>query len=608
MEARIRRYFTFAKLGSKPLPSTVLKEEMTLMGIPYEKNPPARSSIFSRSSWRKTPDDVDALDAPPSTIATSRYESTTAGSPPVFGSTPLKGNGPVKLQTSRRLSSGELLTTTQEHDRTLADIRDGQYIVGGKETKRQSKPLLNPTPPIHQENPSSPRASLRSAPPSSFSHRPSSPPLGRRGSSTQTPGSPTRSPSFTAHPPHISQSPTRIRKERPPSLKRSPVSESPDVPLSSSRASPPLSAKSLLSRGEEQNATVQALWKAEYARLVSIYGQDGVDRNIAQLNKDDFAHVFEERPKSPPVEEDTSVAGATSLTPSTDTIVPSRSQNPRASMQHVSPPADTTSDESSVRISSALSSQRSSHTQHTSIYDSEIPTTREEVSRIVENMRKNYLTALEAKSDKMAAEPRARPTQRSSYNYPSATTHSTTAASSRLGRQSWHASTTAGNNKQDKLEKQSRRRTRSRPKTLRDASIGSPEMTTPKSKSRPKPVLQRADSTTLGSLFGMKKAERISVEKSPSLTQTPANHEVPVRPVSPTPSIEILAPDSDDFDIFYRDLTLEFDSFSRYSKPAVTPTIHLPHGQCISPEPDDGASPPPDIDWMPRKDSLVEIM
>src|SRR5205823_5889092 len=61
------------------------------------------------------------------------------------------------------LSSGELLTTTQDNKRTLDDIREGDYIIGKKE-KRDSQFSQIKTSPPSLAGPASPRFQGRATP------------------------------------------------------------------------------------------------------------------------------------------------------------------------------------------------------------------------------------------------------------------------------------------------------------------------------------------------------------------------------------------------------------------------------------------------------------
>ncbi len=608
METRIRRYLTFRKLSLKVPPSNHPVDDLDLISIPYDSTHKGRAPVLSSGPRTRqlvrTKDDLDIL-----AIRIFPYESMVAGTPPVFGATPIKGNGPVKLQTSRRLSSGELLVTTQNQQRTLSDIRDGDYIVGKKEAKRTSK-AISMRLPLHSRA-SSPRASLALAPQISTSspgavvrnHVPEPLTMDKERQTVEIP------------PPGISP---RVPDSRNSSANRAYVLGPTDIPLPLSPGKTPSSRNSLLSKGEEQNAAIHALWKAEYARLVAIYGQDGVDRNIAELNKDRFGNPSEKRFSLDPTARNLSATSGGLPPLSPDTIFPPMAKSPRGSVAQDLPLVDNGSDYSSVQVPSLLSSEESSssHTRRTSLFEADVPTTREEVSRIVENMRKNYLKALEAKAEEKPKPKQIRKSKlRASYTHTSVATTPGAQRSSKAGRQSWHASTLQSIPKQ---EKQSRKRAGSRPKTPRDLTTGPLKTTASKSSLKTKPQLHRADSTTLGSFFGHKREEQSTPSPARTLTaskpgksgrSTPSNDARPLSNDSELSrsSADEIAPEIDDFDIFYQDLARDSGPASNNVKPAI-PATSVPHNEQMLAEADDAAPAPPNIDWTSRQRSLIAAL
>jgi hypothetical protein len=556
----------------------------------------------------RTKDDLDVL-----SIRTFPYESTVAGTPPVFGATPIKGNGPVKLQTSRRLSSGELLVTTQDHQRTLSDIREGEYIVGRKEPKRISK-TISIKFPLH-DRASTPRASLALTQQISNSDREQSPRPDRRFSRDHVPTGVSSNKDLGMLEPPASELSPRRPYSRSSSLAKAYILGPAEIPLPMSPGRPPSSRASLLSRGEEQNATIQALWKAEYTRLVAIYGQDGVDRNIAELNKDIFAPSADQKFSLDNSAKKVSSARGASPLPSPDKILPPLGRTSRASVAQEVPIVDNGSDYSSVKVPSLLSSEESSssYTKRTSLFEADVPTTREEVSRIVENMRKNYLKALEAKSEEKAKAKRPKKAkQRASYAHTAAPGTLAPSKFSKAGRQSWHVTTVPGTTKQ---EKQSRKRATPKPKTPRESTIAPLKSATSKSSLKMKPPLHRADSTTLGSFFVAKKEEQTPPSPARTLKGPMAEklHQVAQVDETRPPSNESaaskvsadnVAPEIDDFDIFYQDLAQEFSPTPSNIKPALS-EIHVPYEEEIFAKFDDVAPPPPDIDWTPRKRGIL---
>jgi len=614
METRIRRYFTFRKLNSQvPQPHQTV-DDLALVSIPYDSTQKGRPPLHSLSPPTKqmgvTKDDLEVP-----VVRAFAYESVVAGAPPVFGATPIKGNGPVKLQTSRRLSSGELLVTTQDHQRTLSDIREGEYIVGRKEPKRMSK-TISIRLPIHNKA-SSPRSSLAQAPHLST-------PTWEQGlrAEQKSPRKHIPEPlnlhkdmkSFDALPPGASpRSPYSLNSS---ATRAYFLGAASDLPLPLSPGQAPSTRTSLLSKGEEKNATIQALWKAEYTRLVAIYGRDGVDRNIAELNRDRFAASADRSLGLDRSGRKVSAVPGALRPPSLDTITPPSVKGPGALAAQESPSIDNSSDYSSVNVPSLLASEESSssYTKRTSLFEADVPTTREEVSRIVENMRKNYLKALEKTEEKPKVKRPKKSKQRASYAH---TWKGGTPAPPGVlkgARQSWHPSTGPGT---VPAEKQSKKRSSSRTKTTRESTAGSLTPTASKSSSRSKPQLHRADSTTLGSFFGSRRqsqnppspARTLKApfpEKSNSMAQVDNDRPRSTHSASSRTSSDNVAPEIDDFDIFYQDLAREPGQAPGNAKPAIPATeMDIPDDKEIAVVlRNEIALPPPNIDWTPRKHAV----
>ena len=618
METRIRRYFTLRKINSNLQHTDHTTDELDLVSIPYDSTPNGRAPVLSfgprRREMIRTKDDLDVL-----AIRAFPYASAVAGTPPIFGATPIKGNGPVKLQTSRRLSSGELLTTTQNHERTLSDIREGEYIVGRKEPKSISR-TVSLKRARHSEA-ASPRPSLAPAPQISSPTSEQNPSPKPKVIRNHVPDPINIHKDLEAVAVLAPQSPPCSPYSRKSSATKASVPGPTEVPLPSSPAKPPSSRTSLLSRGEEQNATIQALWKAEYARLVAIYGQDGVDRNIAELNKDHFATPREKRSSLDTSTSKLSTACEAMPLPSLDIFNPPLVRSARGSVAQEPPLVDNASDYSSIKVPSLLSSEESSssYTKRTSLFEADVPTTREEVSRIVENMRKNYLRALDKAEEKPKAKRPKRMKQRASYTHTSTPAASAPLGISKEGRQTWHASTVPSTPTHEKHEKQPQKRSITRSKTPRESAIGQPKKASSKSSLKGKPQLHRADSTTLGSFFGARKDDTNS--PSPARTLRVSKSEISQRKdhldggqppstgsASSRCSSDTTAPEIDDFDIFYQDLALNSGGASSTVKHAV-PAIYFPYNEETSTAKHyDAAPPPPDIDWTPRKGAAVRAL
>ena len=540
METRFRRYLPLKRLNSEPSRTGHASDDLDIYSVPYETTSPGlKAPIFISQPLRKsaiaakrTTDEFDGL-----AIRAFSYDSFLPGRPPVLGGRPYRGNGPVKLQTSRRLSSGELLSTMQDNQRTLEDIREGDYVVGRKE-KRNSQLSQIKTSSPSLAGPASPRfssgAGASTPRQSSFA-----------GPEQWQPSPTTLWHSEVAVSPVLASSAQDSLPSTPGLLP--PVLLPPDsgygmrnggaehisvnvLPSSTTRARVPSSTASLLTKGEEQNATLQALWKAEYGRLVAIYGQDGVDRNIADLNRD--------HQRTPSLEvtdgnHDHHMSPAIILQPlpkpSFDAgWTPNSSRNSRGSFARDSNTFDDASDYSSQKPSSIMSSEgsSSSYTKRTSLYEPEHRTTREDVRRVVESMRSNYLRAIESTTivtDK--AKKKRKPKVRASL--PNASAADPPLPSMRppkAARQSWHASNTQVTSKADKKL----------PKTKPAAACTpSPMLKTSTSKSslKSKKSLQRADSLTLGALVpkssssakAAKSGSSLAAQNPWSTQQAPSN-------------------------------------------------------------------------------------
>lgn len=402
MENRFRRFLAARRLSSTSStgPNRSL-DDLALYSVSYESTSPnAKIPVFihqplrNGTAARRTKDESDGL-----AIRAFSYDSTLAGKPPIMGGKPLKGNGPVKLQTSRRLSSGELLVTSQESERTLEDIREGEYIVGRKE-KRLSRASQARSPTPVGGNTLSARL-LSTGGASSLPHLPLARAISRSSmkSSIVVPSRMGPGPVSNPNSPHASSSSTQVHDDVA-IISTSELSST--IPRSSGLKVSARSAErgSLLSQNEEQNASIQALWKAEYSRLVAIYGKDGVDRNILELNQD-------RRRSSSPMKNQATLEAMTALGMTLEPLPkPSfDSSSDLAIRRHsrLSSTKDTSSTEeysdyaSTVRSSITSDGFPTSHAVRISGFEPDLPTTREDVRKVVEDMRSTYLRAIEAK-------------------------------------------------------------------------------------------------------------------------------------------------------------------------------------------------------------------
>jgi hypothetical protein len=393
MESRLRKLLSPRRSTAHQPPSS---SELDLHSVPYTTTPSqSRLPVFIHHALGKTPSAAKRKTERSADMRTLSYHAALPGKPPEVGHRPQRGNGPVKLQTSRRLSSGELLVTQQDYDRTLEDIRQGEYIVGGERRASQTPSQRRSTsrPPdlkLVSSAPNSPRAQSFSPlwpPPSAVSENAIfaglPPPL-------PAPGTP------------LADQQSSVEHINPFHTGMSGVSglgiSSPPHPLYS-RYMP--STTSLLEPHEEQNPTIQALWKAEYGRLVSIYGQAGVDRNIADLNQDRVLFPEGRVDRRLPMARDGAYSSTVSLQ---QTLQPLDSAGRGMGIRNYMSTTnlevgyrDDHSEGSSNHRHSLLSSSgaSSSFTTRTSMAE-EPTTTRDDLRRIVDDMRMTYLHAIEA--------------------------------------------------------------------------------------------------------------------------------------------------------------------------------------------------------------------
>jgi hypothetical protein len=489
---------------SEPAQTGYALDDLETYSVPYEAIKPAvKAPIFisqplrkSTIAARRTKDEFAGL-----AIRAISYDSVLPGKPPILGGKPCKGNGPVKLQTSRRLSSGELMTTIQDNKQTLEDIREGDYIVGRKE-KRNSQPGQVKTSSPLLVGPASPRIQS-----SAFTVTPRESPVPEQRQWLPPPT--TLWQNDVSYSPGMAYS---LRHSPPPSPELLPpelllpdsgygirsgdtehISAKP-IPSVTTRATASSAPASLLTKGEEQSATIQALWKAEYCRLVAMYGQDGVDKNIAELNRDQRSSSFEvpEGDHRPP-------AIMLQPLPMPPFDVGWTSNSPRNSRSSLARDSGTFDDVSiySRKPSSIMSSEcsSSSYTKRTSLFEPELLTTREDVRVMVENMRSNYLKAIES-TTKVADKPKTKRKSKARKSMPNTATAGSTPSlvePSKATRQSWH-----GGNGQTTAKAEKKKAKTKPPAT----GTPSPKLkaSTSKSSLKSKASLQRADSLTLGAL------------------------------------------------------------------------------------------------------------
>ncbi|KIW32968.1 uncharacterized protein PV07_04475 [Cladophialophora immunda] len=422
--------------------------ELDLHSVPYTTAPPqGRLPLFNKSNGVTAKQ--SKVNSPPDRLRSLSYDKAAPGKPPELGDRPHRGNGPVKLQTSRRLSSGELLVTEQDYDRTLEDIKQGEYIVGGKE-RRTSHTSSQPKSPTEPRNfkfistaPSSPRDQVTFSstiwqPPSVLSDM--APPT----SSSWASGS------FGHQDRSYSSQEFHSNISSPGSNNHGLGISSPAQPFFSPYMA---STASLLEPHEEQNPTIQALWKAEYGRLVSIYGQVGVDRTIGELNRD-RAEALRPPPllstrDSPYSASSVSLNQIIQRPPDSGRRglgIKASGSTPNLDLAYLDEHSDRSSHARYSHLSSSGAS--SSFTTRTSV--AEDPSiSRDDIRKIVDEMRTTYLHAIEAHTplrplpDAPAKKPRSKKETPSLASYASVDGSLRSASRQSTTRtKSWQSSTT----------------------------------------------------------------------------------------------------------------------------------------------------------------------
>lgn len=503
METRIRRFINYRRSQSVEAENAIIHQS-----LPYETSSPSQqtptstngSKVKDLSKPRKRSDSDVAR------LRTSSYEQCQPGKPPVFGTLPQKGNGPIKLQTSRRLSSGDLIITAQDSQRTLQDIRNGQYVVGKRDRhlshssgRRNTNPIEPHSLPISQLN----RSSL--APPSV------QPPF----TSQTCPNTPTlpyepNQPSYQGHINHFN---TEVGLGLSPSSAWNRPRQSQDsfndTASSLSHHSMSLdNSKRGMNQMSDTNATLKALRKAEYSRLVELYGLDAANSKIAQLDRE---HL--KTPSSPMFPTDAPYSSLILEPLPPPPIEKADTESTR--MSHASRTSDQCYDQWSVPSSPQHASRVSSYaessadTGQTSLVEEDSANTRENIRNMVVQLRSSYLNALESRSappvkSKLRTKPR-KPKLKPSPIILVADQVPPLPKLPVASRQTWHPP-----NAENKVSP--RRRVNSQPVE----SANSIEIQH-KSHSQIKDIdsgVQRADSTTLGNLMADLTRDKAKSRKS----------------------------------------------------------------------------------------------
>ena len=443
------------------------------------------------------------------------YEVCQAGKAPVFGMMPQKGNGPIKLQTSRRLSSGELITTSQDSQPTLQDIREGDYVVGKKDRPASQS----------QGRSSTHHCGTRASTPRT-SHTYMTSPTSLATNTSQTwPHTPTIAEHSTS-PDDVDQAGPALGLGLSQTDLKSQPRHSQDSLISyqnhtSHRVDLRESTNFQYRSPSDANATLKALRKAEFSRLVELYGSEIAARNLAQLDRDHlrspsnlqtfpsplYSPVILEPLPPPPTEK-------------VEADLKRNSQGSSTSESYLGTCSGSCSPKRASFVSSCADS--SIATGQTSLEDEPI-TTREDIRSMIEKMRSNYLTALESQIPQMT-KPKHKKRSRKQKLAPSpvlgASQQPRAHPSPVFGRQTWHAPVPDTG--------APKRRINSQP-----AGRLSPIQASPSKDIENESGLKRADSSTLGVLMADLTREQIRSRRSTKSRSSRQHVQNELRPQTP---------------------------------------------------------------------------
>ncbi|KAK5070112.1 hypothetical protein LTR64_001948 [Lithohypha guttulata] len=422
MDSRLKNYISNRRARSRDIGSELDYSNVSHQAVSPSRRPPTfLYPVLGKNGFsphKQSRIDVVALQS-------YSYEDCPAGKAPTFGTTPQRGNGPVKLQASRRMSSGDLIATAHDSQKTMQDLLGGHYVVDSANTTNG----LGLFPPIYA---------------------------------------------------------TEVRQD----------SSSDYRARSTYSARSHDSLRSTHRTLQETNATLKALRKAEFSKLVELYGSDAAAaRNIAQI---DSARL---RGASSPTGLAPRIYSPVVLEPlPLPPIEGTEDDSKRISHSSADCSYDEWSDASSPHRASFVSScgESSTGTTQTSLED-EPMATREDIRNMVEQMRSSYLTAIDSHT-KSALKPvtKSKPRKKvrktkllpapmvdhkEQYQSPPATFG---------GHQTWHSLSV----QQDATYK---RRVNSHP--VNRTGRLSPIQASPSRDDKVDTGLKRADSSTLGGLL-----------------------------------------------------------------------------------------------------------
>ena len=528
METRFKRFIRARRRRS----AAEVDNDLVHRSAPYEASSPAsRAPIFLYQPLAKSALEI-RRDGEKDTVPlrSFSYKQVVPGKAPIFiQSLPQKGNGPVKLQANRRLSSGELTTTVQDSQMTLQDIKDGDYLVGRKErsmsfSKGTSNLNVNETrtshvhsvdhSPVPTPNSRTPTTQTRPSTPCLIRDSPGSDKMDNHDQAVSNVGLGLSSPTSTFS--------SRLRP-----------SQDLNVDCRSSLSCHSISHGSSRSHHNSMqtgNATLQALRKAEYSRLVDIYGADAAARNLAQLDREHLKAA--NSPVSPLHPPYSSVIFEPLPAPPTE-IRDSEAKNASRLSGTSSEWSGTSSPQRRSYVSSYAES--STATTQTSVMEDDPVATREDIRSMVEQMRSTYLNAIEQRTPASArSKPRKKKQRKPKLVLSPAITPSdqhSPRAPPLSGRQTWHPD-------DSDHDAPYTRRINSQP--VSGTGRLSPIQASPRRREDSEAGITRTDSTTLGGF--MAGITRSRIRASHSLTRntkhesvvSQASHPRPVTPQQPT--------------------------------------------------------------------------
>ena len=577
MESRFRvRFWPSRRVKIQP------NSELDLHSVPYQTAPACdKQPVFIHQSLGRNLSERQKREST-SPLRALSYRHTKPGKAPIFGGRPQKGNGPVKLQTNRILSSGELLETSQDAERTMEDIREGEYIVPGKDRRDSRSQSVKSPVATHPSSQAPPSVFLSSIP-----QVPSLQPTWGNAASIPLLDIPENAIIYDASSPTTTQSEPAIPCfSRPHSRKQAAISPNASVEGLGISEAPPLpvgilknsSKLSLLEPHEEQNPTIRALWKAEYGRLVAIYGQDGVDRNIVDLKRDSTIPSSDHRQSR---EDGMPTFNLEPLPrPSIEyrdgTHVARSSRTSRNEASH----NDDTSDESSKRLSFISTAAYSSYTSGTSVAESDSIVSRADIRKVVDDMRSTYLQALETREPSLqAVKSMKKRTKKRKSSTPGGTPRSSSFVRSSLGPSTPEPSFERQSMTTDGTSPtvQSQRSTRVVSQPVAGINKLPAIAASPKRDEELEVGLVRADSGTLGALMG--ETKRASIKKRRSKRNSRRlSTQSKTSEVSPKKSTFINEEPALSTDIanMYSDIFRSSSDDFWASSPTIASTVHLP--------------------------------